>query len=499
LTLVAGLHATAASASSTQESIIQDDALMKADPAGTLATFRSLGVTRVRLSVPWVSLAPSPNSKKAPKGFKGGDPASYQGWAIYDTIARLAQADGIGLDFMLTGPAPRWATGPGMPKGTHLQWKPSASQFGAFAKAVGTRYSGHYHGLPRINFWSIWNEPNYGFALAPQTTNHDSIEVGAAIYRGLLSHAWAGLAQSGHKPGRDTILIGETAPRGLDHGIGSFQGVKPLRFLRALYCVDSQYRQLRGSAARARGCPTTAGGSRAFRRQNPALFSASGFSDHPYASQSRPAAPNVPTNLSGSGRSDPDFADLPEVGRLEGVLDRLNRIYGSGKHYSIWNTEYGYRSKPPDHAGVSLANQAFYNNWGEYISYKQGRISSYDQYLLVDPPSGSFASGLEFNNRKPKPAFDAFRMPLYLPTTSTRRGRSIEVWGGARPAHFASTRQSVAIQFRSGSKGAWKTLKTVPITNKRGYFDTHMTFPSSGQVRLAWSGFLSRTQNIKVH
>ena len=498
LTLVAGLHATAASASSTQESIIQDDALIKADPAGALATFRSLGVTRVRLSVTWASLAPSPNSKKAPKGFKGGDPASYKGWAIYDTIASQAKADGIGLDFMLTGPAPRWATGPGMPSGTHLQWKPSASQFGAFAKAVGTRYSGRYHGLPRITFWSIWNEPNYGFDLAPQTTNHDSIEVGAAIYRGLLSHAWAGLSQSGHKPGKDTILIGETAPRGLDHGIGNFQGVKPLRFLRALYCVDSQYRELRGSAASARGCPTTASGSRAFRKQNPALFSASGFADHPYTLQGKPAPPNRATNLNGPGRSDPDFADLPEVGRLEGVLDHLNRVYGSRSHFNVWSTEYAYRTKPPDKVGVSLANQAYYLNWAEYISYKQRRIGSFDQYLLVDPPSGSFASGLEFNNRKPKPSFDAFRMPLYLPTTSTRKGKSIEVWGGARPAHFAAGRQSVAIQFRSSSKAAWKTLKTVAISNKRGYIDTHMSFPSSGQVRLQWQTFTSRTQNVKV-
>ena len=501
LTLVAGLHATAAFASSTQESIIQDDALMKFDPAGTLTTLKSLGVTRVRLSVTWDSLAPSPNSKKIPKGFKGGDPASYpaKGWAIYDAIARDAKADGIGLDFMLTGPAPRWATGPGMPKGVHLQWKPNAVQFGAFAKAVGTRYSGHYHGLPRINFWSIWNEPNYGYDLAPQTTNHDSIEVGAAIYRGLLSHAWSSLAQSGHKPGRDTILIGETAPRGLDHGIGGFQGVKPLRFLRALYCVDSHYRELRGSAARARSCPTTAAGSRAFRKQNPSLFSASGFSDHPYTLQGKPAPPNRATNLNGPGRSDPDFADLPEIGRLEGVLDHLNRVYGSRSHFNVWSTEYAYRTKPPDHVGVSLANQAYYLNWAEYISYKQRRISSFDQYLLVDPPSGSFASGLEFNNRKPKPSFNAYRMPLYLPTTSTRKGKSIEVWGAARPAHFASGKQSVAIQFRSSSKSAFKTLKTVAIKNKRGYFDTHMSFPSSGQVKLLWDGFSSRTQNIKVH
>jgi hypothetical protein len=499
LSLVAGLHATAASASSTQESIIQDDALMKFDPVGTLTTLKSLGVTRVRLSVTWNSLAPSPNSKKIPKGFKGGDPKSYKGWGIYDAIARTAKADGIGLDFMLTGPAPRWATGGGMPKGVHLQWKPNAVQFGAFAKAVGTRYSGHYHGLPRITFWSIWNEPNYGFDLAPQTTNHDSIEVGAAIYRGLLSHAWSSLAQSGHKPGRDTILIGETAPRGLDHGIGGFQGVKPLRFLRALYCVDSHYRELRGSAARARSCPTTAGGSRSFRKQNPALFSASGFADHPYTLQGKPAPPNRATNLNGPGRSDPDFADLPEVGRLEGVLDHLNRVYGSRSHFNVWSTEYAYRTKPPDHVGVSLANQAYYLNWAEYISYKQKRLSSYDQYLLVDPPSGSFASGLQFNNRKPKPSFDAYRLPLYLPTTSTKHGRKIEVWGCARPAHFVAGKQSVAIQFRSGSKSAFKTLKTVAITNKRGYFDTRMSFPSSGQVRLAWGGFNSRTQNIKVH
>ena len=53
--------------------------------------------------------------------------------------------------------------------------------------------------------------------------------------------------------------------------------MKPLIFLRSLYCVDSNYRELRGSAGVAQGCPTTAAGSRSFRKQNPALFSASGL------------------------------------------------------------------------------------------------------------------------------------------------------------------------------------------------------------------------------
>jgi hypothetical protein len=503
---VGGLHASTAMASSNQEAIIQDDALMKSNPEATFATFRNLGVTRVRLAVTWNSLAPSPSSKKAPRHFKGARPTSYSAskWAIYDRIDRDAKLYGIGLDFTVTGGAPRWANGPGMPAGSHPQWKPNAVQFGAFVKALGTRYSGHYRprhqsALPRINFWAIWNEPNYGFDLAPQTTGRDSIESGASIYRGLLGHAWAGLAQSGHKPGRDTILIGETAPRGLDRGIGNFQGVKPLRFIRALYCVDSRYHELRGSAAKARGCPTTAGASRRFRKQNPALFSASAFADHPYTSQARPVAPNVPTSLvPGSRRSDPDFADLPEVPRLEGVLDHVNRIYGSHKHYSIWSTEYAYRTRPPDRVGTSLSNQALWLNQGEYISYKERRISSYDQYLLVDPPGGSFASGLEFNSRKPKPSLDAYRMPIFLPTTSTRKGRRIEVWGCARPAHLFAGRQKVAIRFRTGSNGPFKTLKTITITNKRGYFDVRMTFPSSGQVKTDFDGATSRTQRITV-
>jgi hypothetical protein len=503
---VGGIYAPAALASSNQEAIIQDDAMLKADPASTLAIFKTLGVTRVRVGVPWNSLAPNPNSRKAPRHFKGGSPTSYSAskWAIYDAIVRDAKASGIQLYFLLTGGAPRWANGGGMPSGTHSQWKPNAVQFGAFAKAIGTRYNGRYRprgqksALPRVSFWAIWNEPNYGFDLAPQTTGSGSIETGAGIYRGLLAHAWGGLAQSGHKPGRDTILIGELAPRGVDGNIGSFQGVKPLRFLRALYCVDSGYRELRGSAAAARGCPTTSSGSRSFRKQNPGLFGASGFADHPYTSQAKPVAPNVPTNLHGSGRSDPDFADLPVVPRLERVLDRLNRIYGSGKHYNIWSTEYAYRTRPPDPVGTSLSNQALWLNQAEYISYKQRRISSFDQYLLVDPPGGSFASGLMTNARVPKPSFDAWAMPIWLPTTSTRKGKRVEVWGDARPAHFARGKQKVQIRFRSGKKGSFKTLKTITLHNKRGYFDVRMSFPSSGQVKTMWNGRTSRTQNIRV-
>ena len=121
------------------------------------------------------------------------------------------------------------------------------------------------------------------------------------------------------------------------------------------------------------------------------------------------------------------------------------------------------------------------------------------QYLLWDPnPTvnvpefGGFASGLIFYGGARKPGYNAYRLPLFLPVTSTRSGRSLEVWGAVRPARYASldtvgTAQQAQIQFQQGSSGAFTTLKTVTITNSRGYFDLHLTFPASGTVRLAWS------------
>ena len=63
------------------------------------------------------------------------------------------------------------------------------------------------------------------------------------------------------------------------------------------------------------------------------------------------------------------------------------------------------------------------------------------QYLLGDPlPAlsndyGGFASGLIAFNGTPKPTYDAYRLPLYLPGNGTTGGR-LEVWGCARPAQL---------------------------------------------------------------
>ncbi len=504
---VAAMHAAPATASVTQESIFQDDNQLKANPSGTMQILRDLGVQRVRVNLTWNTVAPSATSTRRPGHFNATDPAAYaaSAWAPYDAIVRAAKTYGIGVDFTVDGPAPLWATGSGAPRGTtgdfRAAWQPSAKEFGYFVRAVGTRYSGSYKprgattALPRVDFWSIWNEPNYGFDIAPQGIGtNQSIPNSPHIYRNLVDAAWSSLQGTGHGTRTDRILFGEVTPHG-ENSWGVFSNMKPLVFLRSLYCVDSGYHELRGSAAAAQGCPTTSAGSRSFRRQNPALFSASGFADHPYEEAS---APNTPTHLCGTklclgGRSDPDFADLPQVPHLEQTLDRLNRVYGSRTRLPVWSTEFGFRTKPPDpNLGVSQSTAADYMNWAEYLSYRQPRLYSYSQYQLIDsPPPASFDTGLENPGGSHKPGFDAYRLALYLPTTSTRAGSKVEIWGGVRPAGYArmdtGQAQSAQIQFQTGSSGAWKVIDTVAITNSKGYIDVHLALPASGAVRLAWT------------
>ena len=365
--------------------------------------------------------------------------------------------------------------------------------------------SGDPNDLPRVSFWEIWNEPNFGGDLAPQAIKGSSVPTAAPMYRSLLNAGWSGLQSTGH--GRDTILIGNLDARGqqapgsrsLPQGLpGNFAATKPLQFIRTLYCVSSTYKALRGGAAGLVGCPTSAAASRGFRAANPALFNASGFATHPYPV-------NLPPSVASS--TDPDYTEFSELPLLAGMLDRIQRVYGSGKRFPIYNNEYGYITNPPNHEltalnptskFVSPATAAEYINWAEYLSWRNPRIASTMQYLLYDPNPrlapeyGGFASGLIFYGGVRKPGYDAYRMPLFLPNTTARsRRQSLEVWGCVRPAHYAQldtgAPQRVQIQFQRGSRGAFTTLRTVTITSSRGYFDVHMSFPASGSVRLAWT------------
>ncbi|HYB25642.1 MAG TPA: hypothetical protein VEF89_03425 [Solirubrobacteraceae bacterium] len=470
------------------------------NPGPTLDLLKRLGVDEVKVFMPWGNIAPDPLSHTRPR-FDASSPAAYPAgnWTAYDTIVRDAHARGIGVDLALEAPAPLWATGPGVPRGTAASflgsWEPSAKEFGLFVASVGTRYSGHYKPaagespLPRVDLWSIWNEPNYGQQLAPQAVDDSTIEISPMYYRALLNAAWNALEATGHSSATDTILIGEIAPRGETVGDqpGNFSGMVPLRFIRALYCVDQQLRPLTGTAAAERGCPTTAAASKAFPTDNPALFEASGFAFHPYPQGKVP--PNIRTV------EEPDYADLPAVPELEQTLDGAVSAYGSHVRFPLYDTEFGYQTNPPEmiDRAISPTQAAYYANWAEYLSWLNPRIVSWDQYLLADPPPPSmFDTGIEFSSGAHKtPLYDAFRMPIYLPVTVAKSGQALEVWGCVRPLHYALGRSSKArvasIQFQSAPGQKWRTVERVQITDDYGYLETPVSFPSSGNVRISWS------------
>jgi hypothetical protein len=372
-------------------------------------------------------------------------------------------------------------------------WKPSAAAYGAFVTAIGTRYSGHYtppgasSSLPRVSFWSIWNEPNLGVNLAPEAIDDSTVESSPAMYRSLVDAGWSALHQTGH--GADTILIGEIAPYGQTLGNnypGNYGYMVPLRFVRTLYCVDSSLHPLQGAAAAARDCPTTAAASKRFAAEHPGLFQASGFAVHPYASGA--VAPDVVLP------DGPDFVYLATLGGLAHVLDTVTSLYGSSTRFPFYVTEYGYKTNPPFQAGDPLALAAAYLNWAEYLAWRNPRIRSWDQYLLVDPPPGGpsqFVTGLEFFDGVQKPSFAAYRMPIYLPVTHAGRGHPLVVWGCVRPAHYAKLDtgmpQQVRIELMPRAGGPFKIIHQVTITSSDGYFEVGVPFPSSGTVRLAWS------------
>src|SRR5207248_7879487 len=132
--------------------------------------------------------------------------------------------------------------------------------------------------------------------------------------------------------------------------------------------------------------------------------------------------------------------------RLSGTLDGIFRAYRSRRRLPIYDTEFGYESRPPSPFGVPLFTQAAYINESEFLGYRNARLASYSQFLLTDSSNPQqFQTGLIEGNGRLKPAFGAYRAPIWIPNGASRRGR-VRVWGLFRPGRRAGVR-TAAIQF----------------------------------------------------
>jgi hypothetical protein len=443
LTIAALLGVPAvAMASSHQLALFQDDARLVQDDAtrtATLDELRSLGVDAIKFQISWSDVAPA--TKKRPAGFDGSDPGAYPAgrWSRYDALVRNATARGLRVMIAVAGPAPGWATARrGDRQGVD---RPSPHAFRDFVEAVGRRY-------PGVDLWAIWNEPNHPGFLYPQATRR-RVPYSPYLYRRLVGAAVSGLRRSGH--GGNRILFGEILPIGKTR-LFRKNTIKPILFMRELFCLNGQWRAYRGRAARLRHC----GG---FRR----ITGVNGFGYHPYT------RPNGPRGKEPSS----DDATIRSIGRVTRALDiaQRKRRLGGPRRMSVYNTEFGFQSNPPDPYQTPIRRIPGFLSESEWISFRNPRVASYSQYTLFDSPLGdrdrfgTWQGGLYFaSGRIKKDVYAAYRLPFFVRRLGRKR---VEVWGAARPGGLGA---QVRIEQRLGRRPYRSLGGRFAVTNARGYF-----------------------------
>ena len=492
--------APAAHASQTQLSIMMDDNLLlyssNATRYATLQSMKTLGVLAVRATLLWSAVAHGTRNPATHRRFDPANPADYPrgAWTNYDQLVVDAKAVGIIVYFDVTGPGPPWAMGTTSDPTMKPSFMPNVAQFGKFVQAAGTRFSGTYHGLPKVSVWSIWNEPNQVGWLSPQgvynSRLHAVLPFSPILYRRLWYAARGALDSTGHQA--DIVLAGETAPLGSPPQNGRTP-MRPAQFIREFFCVNSRLQPLTGLQASVRGCSI-------FTRDGPIV--ASGWAHHPYTTAEPPTWRD----------SSPDSIVIANIAALPKLL---NAIAASTQRVAsglpIWITEMGYETYPPDpYRGVSLANQAAYDNESDYLGYQQPQVLAVTQFLFQDAGPNTnykktargywdtYQSGLEFgagSGHPPgthKPAYDAYAMPIWIAKAGTGASPELELWTEARFHSFQVT-PSDRVVFQFAPKGAktWTTVTPVESPNFAGFVDVlvpQKPYAVPGTWRAVWVG-----------
>ena len=332
-----------------------------------------------------------------------------------------------------------------------------------------------------------WLTPQW----APDPRNaNGQVEAAPATYRALVGAASNGLAESGH--GADTILVGETAPQGTGDRQGITGSIDALRFLRQVYCLDDNLNLLKGTDAQVRGCPQ--GNPAQFVAENPALFRATGYAHHPYELLSPPARES----------NEEDWVTMADLGDLSRELRRIYARYGqrtqTPRGVPLYLTEYGYQTAPdPFFQAVSFSRQAAWLNEAEYIAARNPNVRALSQFLLVERRARSRLQHEEPAEPRvadvPERADAAQRQAQAVlqglhhaascddAARATRpRDQPLRQAAGRPRSHQPAGRAAMA---PSGST-RWRTRRTLLVSSPRHDFNTRITVPRSGFVRLRW-------------
>ncbi len=485
--------------------IVQDDAefLFRSDErvAQSMRQLKELGVDRVRLNAGWSAIAPNPGALERPD-LDLADPGAYPraNWRRLDRAVRAAEDAGLQVMIDIAFWAPRWAT-TGNPTGPpeHERYNVDPVAFTEFATAVVRRYSGSFvpeadavmpgdseslehqlmesplglllgdsgaspppppaadlGPLPKVSWWTVWNEPNHGGFLQPQHTRlaDGSLQPNTPhVYRRMVEMSYPIIKRL--QPD-SLVLVGGLASFGSKKPTNITHGIPPLRFVRELACVDQKLRPLTDA-----------------RCANYRPLQGDGFAHHPYSLLNRPDFQDP---------FHPDSARIGALNRLSNLLNRLIRMRRiDPKLANLYLTEFGYETNPPDpDKPYGLAQQARFINWAEYLAYKNPQVRSWPQFMLRDlgvvsaekaargaRPFGEWQSGLLFEDGRPKPSATSFRLALFVDCVRPKRRsarRRLVIWGHVRPGTSAS--RVVLEQSRAGAQN-WKKARTARTAGLR--------------------------------
>jgi hypothetical protein len=419
-----------------------DDKLPSAGYTTQFERIRAAGAKYVQIRMYWSTVAP-PGSKK-PSGFQPADPADpkYR-WSGYDNMVQEATAAGLKPILAITK-APRWAEGSFSGSEDDGAFKPSPSAFAQFLTAAGQRYSGSFQGLPRVQYWAIWNEPNYSFYLSPQNASKKSFA--PVLYRSMLNAA----ADALHAVNSGNIVIGgETGPFGVASTSGANSNTMPLVFMEKVLCVGEK--RVRNKIVYRSACNTKT--------------KVDVWSHHPYTQ----GGPTTKAKVHGN-------ASLGNMSEMRAVLNAaltVNHVVSRQK-VRLWVTEISWDSKPPDPKAVPIALET---RWVAEMLYRMwgSGVSLVNWYILRDQPlesslyqSGLYYAGSSISSDRAKPVLRAFRFPFVAFQNKT----VVQLWGRTP----TSSAGNVLIERKSGSK--WKRVKTLKA-NSSGIFKASIPKPAN--------------------
>ncbi len=332
---------------------IQDDRLPSVELDGLAERLDMVAATGAKVSRAdffWKDVAPT-----QPADATDPDDPAYD-WTRPDQIIQGFADNGI-QPLVSTYNTPAWAEA--VEGGEELiptvnPAIPNAEAYGEFMEAVATRYSGSFvpdgasDPLPAVNHFEIWNEPNFGSFLSPQTDGDTMpalegyVEMARAAYPAI------------KRANPDTVVIvGVGGPR----GTSGPNGTGALDWLDGLRSAD---------------IPLDA------------------YSQHIYPA----AAPDVPTTA------------FPSWSSIDGFLEELDK-WKPG--LDLYITEAGYTTTPTEFRKVSVTEEEqaeYLTQIFDLPQVNQERVATIVWFNLQD--NSAWPAGLLREDGSKKPSYDRF-------------------------------------------------------------------------------------------